>query len=187
MGDDISTRLANNIKRLRDARGLSQQGLADASGVPRPTVAHLESGQGNPTLAVASKLARCLGVTLDRLVEEEGGELRVLELSELRVDRRGKAKRTSLFPESLGREQLAERIELKPGGSCQLETLGGAVAVVVCERGELVLTEGSRRAVLKPERVALVRGSIRCSSAGGAVAYRIDGTLGARGTLIRSG
>lgn len=186
MTDDISTRLANNIKRLRDARGLSQQGLADASGVPRPTVAHLESGQGNPTLAVASKLARCLGVTLDRLVEEEGSELRVLEPGELKVERRGKAKRTTLFPEGFGGEQRAERIELKPGGSCQLETTGGTVAVMACERGELVLTEGNRRAVLKPERVALVRGSVRCSSVSGAVAYRIDGTPGARG-ILRAG
>lgn len=175
MTDDISTRLAVNIKRLRDARGLSQQGLADASGVPRPTVAHLESGQANPTLAVVSKLARCLGVTLDGLLEEESGELRLLEPGELKVERRGKAKRTSLVPEGLARELVAERIELKPGGSFRLETSGASVAVMACERGELVLTEGGRRAVLKPERVALVRGAVQCSSSSGAVAYRIDG------------
>lgn len=175
MTDDISTRLAGNLKRLRDGRGLSQQALADLSGVPRPTVAHLESGQSNPTLAVVSKLARSLGVTLDGLLEPARAEVRLLEPGELRVERRGRTKRTSLLPEGVRGEVVAERIELKPGGTCSLEVTHGSVSLLACERGEIVLTEGSLRAVLKPERAALVRGTVHCSSSGGGIGYRIGG------------
>jgi transcriptional regulator with XRE-family HTH domain len=171
--DDLSTRLAANLKRLRDGRGLSQQALADLSGVPRPTVAHLESGQSNPTLAVVSKLARSLGVTLDGLIEPARSEVRVLEAGELRVERRGKAKRTHLVPEGAG--MVAERIELRPGGSCSLEAARGSMSLLACERGELVLSEGEQRAVLKPERAALVWGTVQCSSPGGGIGYCIGG------------
>ena len=57
--------LADNIKALRSARGLSQQQIAKAAGVPRATWTHLESGAGNPTLAVLVKIANALQVRLD--------------------------------------------------------------------------------------------------------------------------
>lgn len=177
MTDDISTQLAANLKRLRDSKGLSQQALADLSGVPRPTVAHLESGQANPTLSVVSKLARSLGVTLDGLLASDRVELRLIEPGELRVERRGKTKRTGILPDGVGVGDLVvERIELKPGGGCELAAGAGVVALVVCERGELVLTDGGKqRLVLRPERVALARGDVSCSSSEGAVAYWLAG------------
>lgn len=176
MSDDISTLLAANLKRLRDGKGLSQQALADLSGVPRPTVAHLESGQANPTLSVVSKLARSLGVTLDGLLERERVELRLVEAGELRVERRGRGKRVGLLPEGVALGDLiAERIELKPGGSADLAAGAGVVALVVCERGELVLSAGDQRLTLKTERVALTRGDVACTSSEGAVLYWLAG------------
>ena len=47
--------LADNIKAVREARGLSQQQIAKAAGIPRATWTHLESGAANPTLAVLVK------------------------------------------------------------------------------------------------------------------------------------
>ncbi len=52
--------LADNIKALREARGLSQQQIAQIAGVPRATWTHLESGGANPTLAVLVKVANAL-------------------------------------------------------------------------------------------------------------------------------
>ena len=50
--DDTGANLAANVRRLREARGLSQQQMAQLSGIPRPTWASLETGAANPTLAV---------------------------------------------------------------------------------------------------------------------------------------
>lgn len=110
---------------------------------------------------------------MDGLIEPARSEVRVLEAGELRVDRRGKAKRTHLVPEGAG--MVAERIELRPGGSCSLEAARGSMSLLACERGELVLSEGEQRAVLKPERAALVWGTVQCSSPGGGIGYCIGG------------
>jgi transcriptional regulator with XRE-family HTH domain len=47
---------------LRDARGLSEARLADASGVPVATLHNYGLGRRKPSLAAAVKLARALAV-----------------------------------------------------------------------------------------------------------------------------
>ena len=58
--------LADNIKALRETRGLSQQQMAKAAGIPRATWTHLESGAANPTLTVLIKVANALQVSRDQ-------------------------------------------------------------------------------------------------------------------------
>lgn len=50
------------LKRLRVERGLSQEGLADLSGVSRPAIHRIENDQQVPRLGTISKLALALGV-----------------------------------------------------------------------------------------------------------------------------
>src|SRR5687768_5953398 len=89
MVDDERTRLALNLKDLREARGLTQQELSDRSGVPRPTLAHLESGQGNPTLSVLIKVASSLGIGIEALVSVSKPKLRVVAGADLPSEARG--------------------------------------------------------------------------------------------------
>ena len=58
--------LKNNLKELRNEKGLSQQQLADLVGVSRNTISSIETGQFNPT----AKLALILCVALDKSFEE---------------------------------------------------------------------------------------------------------------------
>jgi DNA-binding XRE family transcriptional regulator len=60
--------LARNLVSLRHVRALTQDALAKAAAVPRSTVATLESGAGNPSLAVLVKVAAALGVPIDELL-----------------------------------------------------------------------------------------------------------------------
>jgi len=63
----------NRLKRLREARGWSQQELADHSGVPYLTIYRCERGlHQEPRVSVAAKLARALGVSLDVLANTYG-------------------------------------------------------------------------------------------------------------------
>src|SRR4051794_37798191 len=55
------------IKRLRQEAGLSQAGLAAAAGVHTRQITRYESGEQQPALGVAQRLAHALGVTLDEL------------------------------------------------------------------------------------------------------------------------
>ncbi len=58
----VARTLARNVRRLRKARGLSQDELADAVGIQTPGVSHIENRRGNPTLATLESLAEALGV-----------------------------------------------------------------------------------------------------------------------------
>ena len=63
------------LAKLREARGWSQQELADRSGVPYITIYRCERGvHQEPRVSIAAKLARALGVSLDVLANTYGAE-----------------------------------------------------------------------------------------------------------------
>lgn len=62
-----------NIKRLREAAGMTQAELADKIGVTQPIVASWETGVKNPRAAKLPKLAQILGCTIDDLFRREAG------------------------------------------------------------------------------------------------------------------
>ena len=64
---DIRTRLGRNVRKLREARGWSQEDYADRAGIHRTYVSDIERGRRNPTITVVEKLAGPL--------EVEAGEL----------------------------------------------------------------------------------------------------------------
>lgn len=59
---------SERLKRLRKARGMTQQELADQLGVSNKSVSRWESGGGYPDVALLEPLARALGVTVDELL-----------------------------------------------------------------------------------------------------------------------
>lgn len=64
-----SQNLANNIKKLREAKGLSQEKLARLADVANNTLIKMESGENqNPTLVTLRKVAKAFGVSVDDLI-----------------------------------------------------------------------------------------------------------------------
>ncbi len=62
--------LAQNIKKLRNQRKLSQEELAKKAGVTYSTLIKLESGVNkNPTIKTIQQIAAALEVTLDELTK----------------------------------------------------------------------------------------------------------------------
>ena len=59
------------IRQRRSELGLSQADIAAKAGVDRRQIRRYESGETQPTLAVAKEIARALGITIDELA---GGE-----------------------------------------------------------------------------------------------------------------
>src|SRR4051794_22073612 len=65
------------IRRLRQEAGLSQAGLAAAAGVHARQINRYESGEQQPALGVAHRLAQALGVTLDELAGAPGDRIKL--------------------------------------------------------------------------------------------------------------
>jgi len=62
--------LANNIKKLREVKGLSQEKLARLADVANNTLIKMESGENqNPTLDTLKKVAKALDVSVDDLIK----------------------------------------------------------------------------------------------------------------------
>lgn len=64
----------NRVKELRTAARLRQEDLADRLGVSRQTVISIEGGRYNPSLELAWRLSKALGVTIEELFDFEGDE-----------------------------------------------------------------------------------------------------------------
>lgn len=70
---DASARIAERVRDLRVARGLSQSALARAAGIGKGSLSELEAGQRNPTLATLYALAGTLHVPLAALLDDTVG------------------------------------------------------------------------------------------------------------------
>lgn len=66
---NIQQRLGANLKKLRTARGWSQEQFAFEAGIHRTYISDLERGARNPTIIVLEKLAMCLGVKAGSLLD----------------------------------------------------------------------------------------------------------------------
>lgn len=62
-GEETSSSVGDNIKRLRDAKGWTQKALAEAADVALPTISNLENGKGSPRASTLLKIQQVLGVT----------------------------------------------------------------------------------------------------------------------------
>jgi len=61
--------LSDNLRRIRRERGLTQEGLAERSGMSKSQISRLEGGkQNNPELQTVVTLGTALGASLDELV-----------------------------------------------------------------------------------------------------------------------
>ncbi|HMC14927.1 MAG TPA: cupin domain-containing protein, partial [Albitalea sp.] len=110
-----ASHLARNLVSLRHTRALTQDGLAKAAAVPRSTIANLESGDGNPSLAVLVKVARALGVPIDELLASPRAMVRRWPADEVatRVKGRGVNIR-ALVPEPIP-DEMMEVMDFEPG------------------------------------------------------------------------
>jgi transcriptional regulator with XRE-family HTH domain len=61
-------RFAANLRRLRLEQGLSQEGLADLTGLHPTEISRLERAVREPRLGTMLRLAKGLGVGVDSLV-----------------------------------------------------------------------------------------------------------------------
>lgn len=67
--DILMAALAENIRRFRQAAGLSQKDLASAIGTSHPRISEIENGSGNPTIKTLERIASVLTVDIVDLFE----------------------------------------------------------------------------------------------------------------------
>lgn len=112
--DLVAANLARNLGSLRHARALTQEALARTAGVPRSTIANLESGAGNPSLTVLVKVARAFETSIDELTGSPRAKVRRWASADLKSHSRGRGVTTrDLVPEPVP-EEVMELMEFAP-------------------------------------------------------------------------
>ena len=65
----MSNNITKTLRKLREAKGLSQEKLARLADVANNTIIKMESGENkNPTLETLRKVAKAFGVSVDELI-----------------------------------------------------------------------------------------------------------------------
>jgi transcriptional regulator with XRE-family HTH domain len=66
--DGVLARLGRHIRELRTARHLSQEALADASGIDRSHMGKIERGERNVTILNLLRIAKALGCKVSDMI-----------------------------------------------------------------------------------------------------------------------
>jgi transcriptional regulator with XRE-family HTH domain len=164
--DTMAGRLGGNIRQLREARGLTQEQMAQLSGVPRATWANLESGAANPTLNVLYRVAKALQVPLEELIAVPLAACRLYARGSLPKRVRGTGVVVQkLLPDPLPGMEI-DRMELPPGSRMTgIPHTPGTREYLVCEAGEIQLTAAGERWHLHAGDVVAFRGDQKHSYA----------------------
>jgi transcriptional regulator with XRE-family HTH domain len=67
--DSVPSKLGQNVRRLRDALGLTQEELAEEADLDQTYISGIERGLRNPGIINVAKLAKALQVTTSALCE----------------------------------------------------------------------------------------------------------------------
>jgi transcriptional regulator with XRE-family HTH domain len=157
-GPRLASHLAANLRQLRDVQGLTQRTLAQRAGVPRATLAHLETGGGNPTLQVVVRLATALSVKVDELIGPPRAVGRHIPAEQIRERLRAGVRVRELVPDPLPDLQV-ERIAIPPGRAMRgMPHTAGTREYLYCERGTLQLSASGQTWTLSPGDVVIFRG-----------------------------
>ena len=164
MGDDdlterLARNLSTNLRYLRSRAGLTQSRLAERAEVPRSTLANLETGSGNPTIAVLARIGAALHVSLEELLGAPRGLGRLYAKGTLPIETRGRAVTVStLLPDPIPGMEIT-RMALEPGGKLPgVPHRPGAREYLYCEEGVLVLVVAGERFELSAGDVCAFRG-----------------------------
>src|SRR5436309_10585753 len=113
--EPLAVHLAQNVRQLRDARGMTQQQMARIAGLPRATWANLESGAANPTLTVLYRVAAALQVSIEELISSPRAACHFYPKGSLPSKvRNGNVTVRKLLPDAIPGMEI-DRMELPPG------------------------------------------------------------------------
>ncbi|QQG36722.1 MAG: helix-turn-helix transcriptional regulator [Micavibrio aeruginosavorus] len=68
---DVKKQFGQNVRKLRERKGWSQEDLSEYSGLHRTYISGIERGVRNPTIDIVQRVAVALGCRPSDLLKEE--------------------------------------------------------------------------------------------------------------------
>lgn len=163
---ELSEHLGRNLRAIRELRGLTQQQLANLCEIPRSTVANVEVGGSNPTLAVLVRLSGAMHLSIEELLARPRARCQVFPADSLPVlesKRGGGSKLRKLLPHPIPGMAI-DRLELAAGARHPgAPHAPGTHEFLYCERGRITLRVSGEQFDLQRGCVAAFPGDQRHS------------------------
>ncbi len=147
----LTANLAQRLIELRQRRNLTQNALAKMVELPRSTVTNLESGQGNPSLAILAKLSVALHIPIDQLLAPEKTVCKLMTAIETPIQERaqGNVKIYKLLPDNLPNMDI-DRLEIQSGHTMKgIPHAPGTKEYFHCIQGELTIKITGHEYIIK--------------------------------------
>jgi transcriptional regulator with XRE-family HTH domain len=139
------------VRALREAMGLSLRDLAERSGVSAPMLSQVERQETSPTIAVASKIAAGLELSLSQLLRlDEGEHVAISRSGKRRRYQRGGHRFEELTPPLPGQRADVSLHTLRPGAATggsddpPMHEPGSRETAVVLTGTLVLVVDGSR-------------------------------------------
>lgn len=149
---DAARRIGENLELLRKNRRMTQALLSRRARVPRSTIAHLESGSGNPSIGSLLKIAAALRVSIEEFLANPHLPCEIIRAKDIPWHGRGNAsaRLCQFLPDALSGLQV-ERMEIAPGGFMRgAPHLRGTKEYLTCLSGKVRLTMAGQSYELDP-------------------------------------
>ena len=151
--DNMNQIVAQNLRRLREERGLSLDELARVSGVSKSMLAQVERGEGNPTISTLWKITNGMMVSFNELTARPNMPYEVVRLEELQpiLEDGGRVKNYSIFPGDEDPRFAVYHMELDPGSRWSSEPhFRGTTEYITVYTGALQVRVGEKELTLGP-------------------------------------
>jgi XRE family transcriptional regulator, regulator of sulfur utilization len=154
--------IGSRVRALREGMDLSLRDLAERSGVSAQMLSQVERGETSPTLAVASRIASGLELTLSQLLRlDEGGAVSVVRADErLRGGATARGHRYDVLTPALpGQRAEVSLHTLAPGASTggpgdpPMHEPGARETAVVADGGVTLVCDGAAHELAEGDAV----------------------------------
>lgn len=149
---DIKDTVAKNIKAAREAKHLTLDMAAAATGVSRSMLIQIEKGDVNPTISVLWKIANGYKVSFTALMESAPRQATVMRGAEAAVmeEDGGRYRIQALFPFDERHSFEAYRVTIVPGGGLTAEPhMSGTEETLTVFEGAVEITAGKESFLLQ--------------------------------------
>jgi transcriptional regulator with XRE-family HTH domain len=159
--ESIEQRIGPELKRMREAAGMSLRTLADLAGFSPSFISQLENGQVSPSIASLEQIAATLNLTLADFFSKPG----TAEVLVVRADERpsfrsswSRARIDSLTPAGKEHPFDALMVTMEPGGSSGKHPSGVSMdQLAIVFSGQLTLTLAEETVELDAGDAVLIR------------------------------
>lgn len=116
--DYLSHNIAINLKRIRKAKGMSLDVVAEQTGISKSMLSTIEKGEANPSIGVLGKIMSGLRIDLQDLTQPPQNDSYLVDIRKLSPTKavEGQYYVWTCFPIADNRAVEIYRIDIEPGG-----------------------------------------------------------------------